>query len=151
MYLLRLSLSLALTRTQIINKKSGKRIFLGTRELFIWGLCCLLNLTFCFKQAWDKSYSNHASIVYMDKKHKSVSTILGQEKNKWTAVSLAWSTGVLNGKQLNATAHKRKKAAILQPDMQQAIYVSQKVRNVFPSEHAVAKRHLKWWLQLIKV
>lgn len=75
----------------------------------------------------------------MDKKHKSVSTILGQEKKKWTAVSLAWSTGVLNGKQLNATAHKRKKAAILQPDMQQAIYVSQKVRNVFPSEHAVAE------------
>ncbi len=42
-----------------------------------------------------------------------------------TEVSLAWATGVYNGKQPDSTAHERKEAAILQPDMQQAVYVSE--------------------------
>lgn len=70
----------------------------------------------------------------MQRRKKSVSI---------TTVSLAWATGVCNGKQPDSTAYERKEAAILQPDMQNAFYMSQKVRNVLLSEHIVADRNLK--------
>jgi len=69
---------------------------------------------------------------------------VAEEKNlSCTEVSLVWSTGVHNRKQLDSAEHMRYKAAIVKPGMQQAIYISEKDRNVPLSEYTVAERHLK--------
>lgn len=52
-----------------------------------------------------------------------------------SAVRRAWAAGVRDGKQPDSSARETKEAAVVQPDMQQALDVSQKVRLSSVSAH----------------
>lgn len=45
-------------------------------------------------------------------------------ENLMSALSLAWATGVHNGKQPDSTAYEKKEAVVHQSDIQHIIYVS---------------------------
>lgn len=62
---------------------------------------------------------------------------------------LAWATGVHNGKQPDSSADERKEAAILQPEMQQDIYMSTK--SIISLSECNVEKYLKCCPQLIKV